>query len=207
MEKRLLRLLGGAGRVKAGRLELRLIPAAALLRARYEAQELAKEKPETEGLCLNACILAQAAYTPEGRRAFEGGAAVLEQLPAETITRLAERYLKLCREEDAPEAQERRALREALEKAPYERLKWRVLRTFGVLSSERRAREMTRGDYLYCVMNLALDDEQAMRQLCPQCREEAERSVCVCCGAPLPEENPGFDEERFEELKRNGVCG
>ena len=208
MEKRLLRLLGGAGKAKAGGLELRRISAAALLRAQHEAQMLAEKTPEAEGLCLNACILAQAAFTRKGQRAFESGAEVLGQVPAETIGALAERYLTLCREEDALiGAEERRAMREALEKAPYERLKWRVLRAFGVLPSEKRAQEMTRGDYLYCVMNLALDEEQTLRQLCPECREEAERNVCACCGAPLPEENPGFDEKRFEELKRGEVCG
>ena len=85
MEKRLLRLLGGTGSVKAGGMELRRISAAALLRAQQEAQALAEKTPEAEGLCLNACILAQAAFTRKGRRAFESGAEVLERLPAETI--------------------------------------------------------------------------------------------------------------------------
>lgn len=132
---------------------------------------------------------------------------MLARLPAETIARLTERYLALCAEEDPLcSAENRAALGAAMENAPYERLKWRVLRAFGVLPSEARAKEMTNGDYLYCVMNLALDEEQELRQMCPECRAEAEKNTCLCCGAPLGEENPNFDEARFEELKRGGVC-
>ena len=38
-----------------------------------------------------------------------------------------------------------------MEHAPYERLKWRVLRYAGALPSEKRAQEMTDADYLYCL--------------------------------------------------------
>lgn len=207
MDGRLLRFLGRSGKRAAGGLELRLIPAAALLQARSEAEHLAQGDAQALGLCLNACILARAAFDRDGRAAFQGGADVLARLPAETVARLTERYLALCAEEDPLcSAENRAALGAAMENAPYERLKWRVLRAFGVLPSEARAKEMTNGDYLYCVMNLALDEEQELRQMCPECRAEAEKNTCLCCGAPLGEENPNFDEARFEELKRGGVC-
>ena len=44
-----------------------------------------------------------------------------------------------------------------MEHAPYERLKWRVLRYAGALPSEKRAQEMTDADYLYCLAHEMLD--------------------------------------------------
>ena len=46
-----------------------------------------------------------------------------------------------------------------MEHAPYERLKWRVLRYAGALPSEKRAQEMTDADYLYCLVHEMLDRE------------------------------------------------
>ena len=69
MDGRLLRFLGRSGKRAAGGLELRLIPAAALLQARSEAEHLAQGDAQAFGLCLNACILARAALTgTDGRR-------------------------------------------------------------------------------------------------------------------------------------------
>lgn len=205
MQRRLLRFLGGAGRTKAEGLELRLIPAAALLKARNEAREMAGADEAALGLCLNACIVAQAAYGKDGKRVFRDGAEVLRRVNAERIGAWAERYLALCAEQGIGfDAENRESLQRALEQAPHERLKWRVLRAFGVLPSEQRAREMTEADYLYCVMQLTLDEEQELKRLCPECRAQAEQNNCICCGTPLAEENPNFDEKRFEEL-RHGV--
>ena len=58
-------------------MELRLIPAAALLQARSEAEHLAQGDAQALGLCLNACILARAAFDRDGRAAFQSGADVL----------------------------------------------------------------------------------------------------------------------------------
>lgn len=55
-----------------------------------------------------------------------------------------------------------------MEHAPYERLKWRVLRYAGALPSEKRAQEMTDADYLYCLVHEMLDREEAMERLCPE---------------------------------------
>ena len=91
MDGRLLRFLGRSGKRAAGGLELRLIPAAALLQARSEAEHLAQGDAQAFGLCLNACILARAAFDRDGRAAFQSGADVLARLPAETVARLTER--------------------------------------------------------------------------------------------------------------------
>ena len=74
----------------------------------------------------------------------------------------------------------------------------------GALPSERRVREMTDGDYLYCILHLLLDQEEQLNRLCPQCRRAAEEERCPGCGAALSQwqggENGAFDEERFRAL-------
>lgn len=58
-------------------------------------------------------------------------------------------------------------------------------------------------DYLWCALNLILDDEEELARLCPACRKQARREVCPGCGAPLDGWgwNGGFDPGRFEALK------
>ena len=50
-------------------------------------------------------------------------------------------------------SRERGKTKKSMEHAPYERLKWRVLRYAGALPSEKRAQEMTDADYLYCLVH------------------------------------------------------
>ena len=65
---------------------------------------------------------------------------------------------------------------------------------------------MTDREYLWCALNLLLDDEEALARLCPSCREEALAQRCPVCGAETAGtaagENSAFDEERFEALKQ-----
>ncbi len=72
-----------------------------------------------------------------------------------------------------------------LANSPVERLKWQVLRAFGALPTERRAKKMTDRDYLWCALNLLLD------------APETEIAVGAAGG-----ENASFDEERYERLSR-----
>jgi hypothetical protein len=92
-----------------------------------------------------------------------------------------------------------------LEHAPEERLRWRVLRAFQALPTEARVKEMSQRDYLWCALNLLLDEEEAAALLCPSCRAEASLPRCPVCGREtgerLEEENPGFDMERFLQLR------
>ncbi|BDF68628.1 hypothetical protein CE91St43_26000 [Oscillospiraceae bacterium] len=78
-----------------------------------------------------------------------------------------------------------------------------MLKAFGALPTEARAREMTHRDYLWCALNLLLDDEEALSRLCPSCRAEAEEGRCPVCGATPGDwgENGGFDERKFRELR------
>lgn len=68
---------------------------------------------------------------------------------------------------------------------------------------------MTDRDYLWCALNLLLDDEEKLDELCPVCRAEAEEPRCPVCGRAAAETgggvNAGFDAERFERLSR-GAC-
>lgn len=61
-------------------------------------------------------------------------------------------------------------------------------------------------DYLWCALNLVLDREEELEQLCPDCRERAEREVCPVCGGDRGQwgVNPAFDRQRFDELKGGG---
>lgn len=65
---------------------------------------------------------------------------------------------------------------------------------------------MTDRDYLWCAVNLLLDDEEELDRLCPSCRAETMEERCPVCGAATAGggdgENGGFDMERFERLRR-----
>lgn len=65
---------------------------------------------------------------------------------------------------------------------------------------------MTARDYLWCVLNLLLDDEAEIALLCPSCRAMAEEERCPVCGRPSGQwsggENACFDRDRFEKLRR-----
>lgn len=98
-----------------------------------------------------------------------------------------------------------RCPKKSLEHTPSERLRWRVLRAFRALPTEERVGRMRQRDYLWCALNLVLDEEERLAMLCPSCRTEAERERCPACGretgALVREENPAFDLERFLELQ------
>lgn len=202
-----LTLFAGSGkkRLEDG-LELRAVPAAAVLQARREALDSGAQEDGALGLWMNACVLARALYK-DGQRAFADGEAVMQAASAETIERWMQAYAALCREQNPACSEENARLAvQALEQEDYERLKWRVLKRFGVLPSEGRARRMTDRDYLYCAAQLLLDEQEKLEAMCPACREKAKRRLCPVCGESVPEENAGFDEGRFEELKNAGVC-
>ena len=162
---------------------LRLLTAWELLAARAEAERCCRDEAEL-GLWQNACLLARA-VTRWGRRPFAAGAAVLRRWsPAQIAAATAQYQAMLARLREMPEA----------------RIQWRVLRAFGALPSERRARRMTRGDYLYCVLHLLLDEEDRLARLCPDCRSRAEAEHCPVCGRQW-EQSAGFDPARYETLK------
>ena len=81
-----------------------------------------------------------------------------------------------------------------------------MLKQFGALPTEERARQMRDSDYLWCLVNGLLDREEELERLCPACRAAAREERCPVCGRPAQENegwvNPAFDEERFQAMKR-----
>lgn len=67
---------------------------------------------------------------------------------------------------------------------------------------------MKQRDYLWCLVQEILDEEEELERLCPACRARAQEERCPACGAPLAEcgagVNPSFDMERFLALKGAG---
>lgn len=80
-----------------------------------------------------------------------------------------------------------------------------MLRYAGALPSEKRAQEMTDGDYLYCLMHELLDREEALERMCPACRQRAEEARCSVCGELLADtaggDNAGFDMACYLRMK------
>ena len=156
-----LTLFAGSGkrRLEDG-WELRVVPAFAVLQARREALERSTQDDGALGLWMNACVLARALYK-DGQRAFSDGEAVMQAASAEKIERWMQAYAALCREDNPACSEENaRLAAQALGQEDYERLKWRVLKRFGVLPSEMRARHMTDREYLYCAAQLLLDEQE-----------------------------------------------
>lgn len=65
---------------------------------------------------------------------------------------------------------------------------------------------MTDRDYLWCALNLALDREEELDRLCPECRSRAEAEPCPVCGAARDSwgSNGAFDMARYQALKGGG---
>lgn len=65
---------------------------------------------------------------------------------------------------------------------------------------------MTDRDFLWCLVNLSMDEEEELERLCPACRAEALEERCPVCGAPAGESeamvNPAFDQARYERMRR-----
>lgn len=205
MEGALLTFLSGSRSADRGDHRLRILTARELLVAKEEASRLCRD-PEAMALWRNAAILSRA-FLRGGGQAFADAAAVMEALSAEEIAGEMEAYCRLAEQVDVAcgEEEKTEVLMAHLRQEPMERIRWHVLRAFGVLPSEPRAREMTEGDYLYCAMQLMLDREEEQAHLCMECRDGADR--CRICGKPLPKEmavNGSFDESRFEELRNYG---
>ena len=59
---------------------------------------------------------------------------------------------------------------------------------------------MTDREYLWCVLNLMLDDQEELDRLCPACRARAEEERCPAESAE--DRNLSFDPERFRRLKK-----
>ena len=74
-----------------------------------------------------------------------------------------------------------------------------------MLPSEERVKTMTREDYLWCLVQMTLDEEEELARLCPACRREALEGRCPVCGAPAGEGetvvNSAFDMTRYKRMR------
>jgi len=182
---------------------LRLLTVREVLQACREGIDLEGDK----ALNNNACLLARA-LVREGEPVYPDGRAVLAALSPEEIESLAGAWAAFDRRENPgltahPDRVE--DLKDALKGLPQERLKWKVLRAFGALPTEERARAMTGRDYLWCALHLLLDQEEVLDRLCPACRREAEQECCPVCGRETgevtAETNEAFDWAQFQALR------
>lgn len=165
------------------------ISAAEMIDAAREA-ERSCQSGQTLGLWRNACLLSRAVRDTRGKRVYRDGEAALNALTAETIACWTAAYAALIRPSEPDEES---------------RLRWRVLKAFGVLPTERRAKRLTQDALEQCLLQMALDDQELLRDVCPTCRESLLTRKCPICGSVQFEENPNFDLARFEELKANGL--
>lgn len=92
-----------------------------------------------------------------------------------------------------------------LENNPYERLIWRVLSRFQILPTDPAAQQMKERDFVWCLANMALDEEQMLARLCDDCRSRAESGLCPSCGSVQSqgEVNAGFDMEIFDRMRKD----
>ncbi len=202
-----LNLGGGAvSRPLGDGRELRILPCQAVLEAKREALELEQEGVDG-ALSANACLVARAVVRA-GKPVYPHGRAVLEALGEEEIEGLAAKWAAFDRACDPGLGTGRARVEELkgqLERLPQERLKWKVLRAFGALPTEARVRRMTGRDYLWCALQMLLDQEEEAARLCPGCRAETERERCPVCGRQVSAvacgENAGFDLERYERMR------
>ena len=68
---------------------------------------------------------------------------------------------------------------------------------------------MKERDYVWCLVHQLLDWEEEAEWLCPECRQKVGREICPGCGKAVDSwgegaENPNFDRERFQAMKKGG---
>lgn len=113
----------------------------------WQLQEAKREALSLNGdaaLCANACLLARA-LIKNRKPVYASGQAVLQALKPEEIQRLAARWAAFHRAENPgleTSWDRAEALKEQLAGLSQSRLRWKVLRAFGALPTERRARAM-----------------------------------------------------------------
>lgn len=68
---------------------------------------------------------------------------------------------------------------------------------------------MTARDFLWCALNLLLDEEDTLHSFCPQCQKTARQGACPACGTEIRTsaqgQNSTFDFNRYERLKRGDM--
>ena len=57
------------------------------------------------------------------------------------------------------------------------------------------------------MVHMAVDNDERIEKSCNKCKNDMEDVKCVSCGSKMEtlEENPQFDEELFEKLKKQAT--
>lgn len=71
------------------------------------------------------------------------------------------------------------------------------MKAFHALPTEPRVRAMLERDFLWCGLQMLLDEEEELARLCPSCREKAMEERCSCCGV-LQSSWQGSINENFD---------
>lgn len=75
-----------------------------------------------------------------------------------------------------------------------QRLYWRVLKMFHALPTEERVKNMMDRDFLWCGLQMVLDEEEEMARLCGVCQNKAQEKRCLGCGISLDGVSFGVNE-------------
>lgn len=67
-------------------------------------------------------------------------------------------------------------------------------------------------DFLWCGLQMLIDEEEALGRLCPTCRTQAEEKRCVSCGAKQDGVSCGYNENFdldlfYQSWKATGETG
>lgn len=147
--------------------EIRLISAydaAVCLRDAKKLEKRLKSEniDDSEALAHNACLASLCLYDGIGR-VFESGDEALLRLTADELAQVAQSYAELRKSDldiDSIDGADIERLREKLASSPLSRIRWKVQKAFCRLPSETAVKRMTDGQYLYCYLNLLIDEAE-----------------------------------------------
>lgn len=150
-------------------LEIRLISAYDAALALSSAREMEKrlEKKgidDSAALSHNACLTAMCLYDSLGR-VFESGDEALLRLTADELSCIVSKYADMRHKDldiDSIDEDEIERLRENMESSPLSRIRWKVQKALCRLPSDASLQRMTDGQYLYCYLNLLIDEAQSL---------------------------------------------
>lgn len=83
------------------------------------------------------------------------------------------------------------------------------MREFRILPHDAKAKGILDREFLWCGLQLLLDEEEELARLCPSCRLKAEEHRCTACGilqdAVSTGVNENFDLNLFYQRGRGEV--
>lgn len=78
------------------------------------------------------------------------------------------------------------------------------MRSFKKLPTDPSVEAMTDGQWIWMMVNMAVDNEEQLEKVCEPCQEKSKEERCINCNTLLDiEVNPNFDDNLFKKLKNN----